>query len=89
MSNFTEDFQPYDDCVPPGVRLPKIEIDDKYYKQLGVSKDISTYEFLRKLCHKGVEDRGIDKLENKNEYYERAKSELDILRDLGLSLIHI
>ena len=83
MSDFLEDFDNYDDCVPAGVRLPKIEIDEKYYKELGVSSDISNYDFLRKLCHKGVKDRDIDKLENKNEYYERAKSELDILRDLG------
>ena len=27
MSDFLKDFQPYDDCVPPGVRLPKIEIE--------------------------------------------------------------
>ena len=83
MSEFLEDFESYDNCVPAGVRLPKIEIDEKYYKELGVSNNISNYDFLRKLCHKGVKDRDIDQLENKNEYYERAKSELDILRDLG------
>ena len=63
MSDFLEDFDNYDDCVPAGVRLPKIEIDEKYYKELGVSSDISNYDFLIKLCHKGVKDRDIDKLQ--------------------------
>ena len=68
MSDFLDDFQPYDDCVPPGVRLPKIEIEDKYYRMLEVTKGISNFDFLRKLCHKGVKDRGIDEFSNKTEY---------------------
>jgi DNA polymerase-3 subunit alpha len=35
------------------------------------------------LCLRGVKDRGIDKLENKQEYYDRVKMELNILKDLG------
>ena len=38
MSKFLEDFQEYEDCAPPGVRLPKIIIEDKYYQKLGVKK---------------------------------------------------
>ena len=83
MSNFTDNFTSYDNCVPAGVRLPNITIEDKYYKMLDCSPDVSNFEFLRKLCHKGVYDRGIDKFKNKKEYFDRAKSELDILQDLG------
>jgi DNA polymerase-3 subunit alpha len=85
MTNFLQDFKPYKDCVPPGVRLPSIEIEDKYYKALGVSSDISTYDFLRKLCLQGVKDREIDtKTKSEQEaYYSRAKMELEVLRDLG------
>ena len=83
MSNFTENFTSYEDCAPPGVRLPNIKIEDKYYKMLDASPDISNFDFLRKLCHKGVYDRKIDTFENKKEYFDRAKSELDILQELG------
>ena len=38
MSNFTKDFIEYENCVPPGVRLPKIKIEKKYYKSLGVKE---------------------------------------------------
>ena len=83
MSKFLEDFQEYEDCAPPGVRLPKIIIEDKYYQKLGVKNSISNYEFLKSLSWQGVKDRGIDKFENKQEYYNRAKMELDVFFDLG------
>ncbi len=83
MSNFTKDFIEYENCVPPGVRLPKIKIEKKYYKSLRVKEDVSNYEFLRALSYEGVKEKGIDKLENKQEYYDRAKMELDVLSDLG------
>ena len=70
MDSFTKKFSKYENCAPPGVRLPKINIDDKYYKELNISKDTSNFDFLRKLCHKGVKDRKIDGLSNKNEYFE-------------------
>ena len=63
--SFIEEFKSYEGCVPPGVRLPNIKIEEKYYKMLKCSPDVSNYEFLRKLCHKGVYDRGIDKFDNK------------------------
>ena len=85
MSNFTEQFSSYDDCVPAGVRLPNIKIEDRYYKMLDTKSDISNYDFLRKLCHKGVYDKGIDKFKNKKEYFDRAKTELTILEDLGFT----
>ena len=63
--SFTEGFKQYVDYAPPGVRLPKIQIEDKYYKQLGTSNDISNYGFLRELCLKAVKDKGINKVQNK------------------------
>ena len=85
MSNFTEQFSSYDDCVPAGVRLPNIKIEDRYYKMLDAKPNISNYDFLRKLCHKGVYDKGVDKFKNKKEYFDRAKTELTILEDLGFT----
>ena len=83
MTDIFLDFKQYKDCVPPGVRLPSIQIEDKYYKTLGISSDTSNYDFLRKLCHAGVTREGIDLLPNKEKYYERAKVELDTLKNLG------
>jgi len=81
--SFTEQFTDYTDCCPPGVRLPEIKIEQKYYDMLEADNTISNFDFLRKLCHKGVFDRGIDKFKNKKDYFDRAKSELKILEELG------
>ena len=91
MDSFVSKFKKYKDCAPAGGRLPEIDIEDKYYEDLNISKEASNFDFLRKLCHKGVKDRGIDKLKNKNDYYERAKTELDILEDLGFTdyILHV
>ena len=83
MNSFFKDFKKYTECVPPGVRLPKIKISKNLYERIGVSKDISNFDFLRKLCHEGVKTRGIDKFPNKEEYYDRAKEELSVLEGLG------
>lgn len=83
MSNFLDNFESYEDCSPPGVRLPKINIENRHYDSLGVSKDISNLDFLKKLCWQGIKEKGIDKLDNKQEYYDRTKEELDILENLG------
>ena len=83
MSSFTQQFTEYKDCCPPGVRLPEIQIEQKYYDMLEADNKISNFDFLRKLCHKGVYDKGIDKFKNKKDYFDRAKSELKILEELG------
>ena len=77
------DFKKYEHPTAAGVLLPQIKIDKKYYDQLSIVESSSNYEFLRSLAFRGVLDKGIDKLENKNEYYQRAKMELSILEELG------
>ena len=81
--SFYDNFSPYKGCVPPGVRLPKIKIDPIHYKSLGLEENTSNYDFLRALCFQGVKEKKIDLLDNKQEYYDRVKSELSILEDLG------
>ena len=83
MTSFIDQFEEYADCIPPGVRLPKIEITDKQYKSINADSSISNYDFLRKLCLAGVKSKGIDKQKNAQEYYDRAKEELSILKELG------
>ena len=67
--SFFEGFSNYEDACPPGVKLPEIKIEDRFYKRLGADKGISNFDFLKKLCWEGVKKRGIDKFDNKNDYY--------------------
>ena len=69
--------------MPVGVRLPEIEVDRKVYYQLDLDPKCSNYDLLRALCLRGVKQRGIDKLDNRQEYYDRVKMELSVLNDLG------
>ena len=38
MNNFFKDFESYEGSVPPGVRLPEIIIEDRFYKKLDIDK---------------------------------------------------
>jgi DNA polymerase-3 subunit alpha len=80
MNNLIE---PYKTPCPVGVKLPKIHIEKKHYDILGCSPDTSNFNFLRKLCFKGVQEREIDQFSNKQVYYDRLSMELSVLNDLG------
>ena len=69
--------------MPIGVRLPEIEVERKIYQQLDIDPKSSNFDLLRALCLRGVKQRGIDKLDNKQEYYDRVKMELSVLQELG------
>ena len=83
MNNFLNKFSTYEGSAPPGVRLPEIKITKANYKSLNLDEGTSNFDFLRELCLKGVKDKGIDRLPNKKEYYDRTKEELKILNELG------
>jgi len=76
-------FTEYQNPFPAGVKLPTIHIEQKYYDLLGCSSEISNFNFLRKLCFWGVKNRSIDKLKNKQEYYDRLTMELSVFEELG------
>jgi DNA polymerase-3 subunit alpha len=78
-----EDFTKYEMPTAAGVLLPKIKVEKKYYDLLNIADTSSNFDFLRHLSFKGIKDKGIDKLENKQVYYDRAKFELSILNELG------
>jgi len=80
---FFSKFSKLDNYAPPGVLLPNLSVDSKYYSDLGIDPSSSNYDFLRALCMHGVKSKGIDKLNNKKEYYDRTKMELEILNNLG------
>ena len=77
------EFQKYENPTLPGVKLPEIIIDQKYYDLLEIPNSSSNYQFLRKLCYKGVLDKAIDKKENAQVYYDRVKTELSLFQELG------
>ena len=79
----TEEFQKYENPTLPGVKLPQIIIDQKYYNALNIPNTSSNYQFLRKLCHKGVLEKGVDKKQNCQVYYDRVKTELSLFEELG------
>ena len=54
-------YQKYKTPFPVGVKLPQIKIEKKYYDYVGCSENQSNFNFLRRLCHKGLIGRGIDK----------------------------
>ena len=68
-----------------GVRLPEMEIDATMKSVVGAAEDCSNFDFLRKIALNGYEKFGFDKHERKQEYIERAKSELEIIKKLGFT----
>lgn len=80
-----EDFEIYDDFEPAGVELPKIHLTEEELKSIDekLNEKSLSIDILKSLCRKGIRNREIDKLENKKEYYDRAKYELDIFEELG------
>lgn len=82
--NFSN-YQKYETPFPVGLRLPSIIIEDKYITEFNVSKNISNFDFLKLLCRKGIKDFGLDKVENKKQYYDRALFELNTLQELSFT----
>jgi len=67
-----------------GVRLPEFEIDLASKRHLGVSEDASNYDFLRALTLNGFKTLNINKADKDyKRYIDRAKYELDTLKELG------
>lgn len=67
-----------------GVKLPRFAPPEKHYKELGLDKDTSNYEFLRKLCLQGFTKLKLDKDSPKyKEYADRVKHELETIQELG------
>ena len=79
--NFTDQFIQYDQCAPPGVLLPNIDIEPRYYQELGLSQDTDNLTFLKRLCWVNMQKKGF--LKKDTEYLERLKMEIDILDELG------
>ena len=81
MSNSS--YTGYKTPFPVGVKLPEIKIEKKYYEEVSCGDLEDNYQFLRKLCFKRLKEKGIDKLDNSQVYYDRLKEELSIFQELG------
>lgn len=67
-----------------GVRLPEFSIETSYKRHLGISEDASNYDFLRALALNGFKDLNINKTcSDYKKYVDRAKYELETLKELG------
>jgi DNA polymerase-3 subunit alpha len=67
-----------------GVRLPEFAIDSESKRHLNVSEDVSNYDFLRALALNGFKDLNVDKNSPEyKKYIDRAKYELETLKELG------
>ena len=76
--NFLQDIQNYDDAMLPGVRLPQISIDSKYYDLLKIPTSSDNFTFLKTLCYRSLENKNL----NKKEYVDRLEMELQIFHEL-------
>ena len=67
-----------------GVRLPSFSIDIEDKRAIGASEDCSNYDFLRTLSAKTFKEEIAPNLNKKEaqEYKDRAKYELETLKDL-------
>jgi len=77
--NFLQDIQSYDDAMLPGVRLPQISIDSKYYDLLKIPTSSDNFTFLKTLCYRSLENKNL----NKKEYVDRLEMELQIFHELN------
>ena len=76
--SFIQDIQPYDNAMLPGVRLPQISIDSKYYDLLKIPISSDNFTFLKTLCYRSLERKNV----NRKEYIDRLEMELSIFKEL-------
>jgi DNA polymerase-3 subunit alpha len=80
-----EDFTIYNSHEPAGVELPKISLTKEELTDIDVhlTDQSSSLDVLKSLVRKGLREKEITKYPNRQEYYDRAKTELDIFEELG------
>lgn len=87
INNFTDQFKKKFKNLSldlHGVRLPEIQVKDEDLKAHGLLEyKGDNYEILRQLCKIGYDKLGLSKCNNKKEYNERIKYELETLKELG------
>ena len=76
--SFLDDIKQYDNAMMPGVRLPSIKIENKYYKKLNLDSNVDNFNFLKALCYSKITTAQFQS----EEYQSRLSMELDIFKEL-------
>lgn len=84
MNSFIDKFEKYNiPEISNGVKLPSFEIEQKHKERLSLDKNCSEYDFLLALCLEGLEKKVGRNNSNYKNYYDRAKKELKVFKELG------
>jgi len=76
--NFLNDIENYEGAMLPGVRLPKINIENKYYEKLKLDSTADNFTFLKALCYSNL----TTSQSQSEDYQSRLTMELDIFKEL-------
>ena len=76
--SFLNDITSYEEAMLPGVRLPKIDIEKKYYQSLNLDSSVDNFTFLKTLCYSKL----TASQHQSKEYQSRLTMELDIFKEL-------
>lgn len=79
-----DSITPYKNSLPQGIELPTFKPSEEDLAELGLASHISNTDLLKALCNRGVKRLGISSAQNRQEYYDRAKYELETLEKLKL-----
>jgi DNA polymerase III subunit alpha len=78
-----EQFTKYEFPTQPGLLLPSVNINKKFYKELNIPENSCNFTFIKALCKNSIIKLGINKFSNKQVYYDRCVSELNLINELG------
>ena len=78
-----EHFTKYEFPTQPGLLLPSVHIDKKFYKELNIPENSCNFTFIKALCKSSIIKLGINKFNNRQLYYDRCVSELNLINELG------
>lgn len=85
ISDLVQSFSGYDKPLEHGLLLPKVEFTQEQLDYVGLSKEVSSYDFLRHLCFKEVKNKGWDKLADYQERIDKIKYEINTFEELGFT----
>jgi DNA polymerase III subunit alpha len=82
-----DNFQPYSEPENCGVILPKIKVSKEELSSIddSLTEESSSYDILKALVKKGLREKGITSWHNRQQYYDRAKQELETFDELGFT----
>ncbi len=83
MKNFIDIFSSYGGCLPKGLLLPEVKIDQEHYKKLKIPESSSNFDLLKELCHVSFERLKFKDDEERAIYSDRLHNELALFYELS------